>query len=256
MAGIGRRFHTRQAMAVLMLSSTSPLLAQHGGGSGAGGIGLLILFVVVAFIVFAILRSIARRLRERRERKRRQQEELRRRSVPISEIKMPAASKPVQASNGNGSAKSVFISYRRQDSPHIAGRIYDELSKHLGKSAVFKDVDNIPLGVDFRDHIREQIRRCAVLIAVIGRNWNETSASGDRRLNDRGDHLRLEIEAALERSIPIIPVLVDGVTMPSEEELPPSLARLAYRNGIEVRPDPDFHNDAERLLRGIESLLK
>jgi len=91
---------------------------------------------------------------------------------------------------------------------------------------------------------------------VIGRNWNETSASGKRRLNDRGDHLRLEIEAALERSIPIIPVLVDGVTMPSEEELPPSLARLAYRNGIEVRPDPDFHNDAERLLRGIEPLLK
>ncbi len=53
-----------------------------------------------------------------------------------------------------------------------------------------------------------------------------------------------------------MPVLVDDVEMPTEEELPPSLAPLAYRNGISVRPDPDFHNDAERLLRGIESLLK
>jgi hypothetical protein len=69
-------------------------------------------------------------------------------------------------------------------------------------------------------------------------------------------HLRIEIETALELSIPVIPVLVDGAEMPTEEELPPSLARLAFRNGILIRPDPDFHNDADRLLRGIELLLK
>jgi hypothetical protein len=95
-----------------------------------------------------------------------------------------------------------------------------------------------------------------VLIAVIGKSWNESSASGDKRLNDHRDHLRIEIETALERRIPVIPVLVDGVEMPTEEELPPSLARLAYHHGISVRPDPDFHNDADRLLRGIESHLK
>jgi hypothetical protein len=114
----------------------------------------------------------------------------------------------------------------------------------------------MPLGVDFRDHIRKQVSCCAVLVAVIGKNWNEMSASGDRRLNDQRDHLRLEIEAALERRIPVIPVLVDGMEMPGEQELPPSLTRLAYYNGISVRPDPDFHHDADRLLRGIESLLR
>jgi hypothetical protein len=31
--------------------------------------------------------------------------------------------------------------------------------------------------------------------------------------------------------------------MPSVEELPPSLQDLAFRNGIPVRPDPDFHRD-------------
>ena len=164
--------------------------------------------------------------------------------------------KSVQPPDAHPSTKSIFISYRRQDSQHITGRIYDRLSAQFGKSVVFKDVDSMPLGVDFRAHIREQLCRCSVCIAVIGKNWNEASSAGTPRLNDQRDHLRIEIETALECRIPVIPVLVDGVEMPSEGELPPTLAPLAYRNGIRVRPDPDFHHDADRLLRGIESLLK
>jgi hypothetical protein len=153
-------------------------------------------------------------------------------------------------------ARPIFISYRRQDSQHITGRIYDRLISQFGKEAVFKDVDSIPLGYDFRDHLREQVGRCAVLVAVIGKSWNPPAASGDRRLSDPRDHLRIEIESALERRIPVIPVLVDGVEVPAEEELPASLGRLAYHNGVAVRPDPDFHHDADRLVRGIEALMK
>jgi TIR domain len=152
--------------------------------------------------------------------------------------------------------RSVFVSYRRQDSQHITGRIYDRLAARFGREAIFKDVDSIPLGFDFRDHLREQVGQCAVLIAVIGKNWNPPAASGGRRLGDPRDHLRIEIESALDRRIPVIPVLVDGIDMPTEEELPHSLARLAYHNGIAVRPDPDFHHDADRLVRGIEALFK
>ena len=95
-----------------------------------------------------------------------------------------------------------------------------------------------------------------MLVAVIGKKWNPTLASGEPRLNDERDHLRIEIESALQRRIPVIPVLVDGVEMPSEKDLPPSLQRLAYYNGISVRPDPDYHNDVTRLARGIEQWLK
>ena len=52
----------------------------------------------------------------------------------------------------------------------------------------------------------------------IGKNWNEASSAGTPRLNDQRDHLRIEIETALECRIPVIPVLVDGVEMPSEGE--------------------------------------
>jgi hypothetical protein len=184
-----------------------------------------------------------------------------RRAVPYTgfakaEAELPALRAGAKASETKPVRDAVFISYRRQDSQHITGRIYDRIAMRFGRELVFKDVDSIPLGLDFREHIREHVGRCAVLVAVIGKNWNPPAASGQPRLVDPRDHLRIEIESALERSIPVIPVLVDGIQMPLEEELPPSLVRLAYRNGISVRPDPDFHHDMDRLVRGIEQLLK
>ena len=149
--------------------------------------------------------------------------------------------------------KSLFISYRRQDSADITGRIYDGLIQHFGKTAVFKDVDSIPLGIDFREHLREHVGRCSILIAIIGKNWLVGGEGKQPRLNDARDHLRIELETALQRNIPVIPVLVQGATIPQEDELPSSLRSLAYRNGISVRPDPDFHTDMDRLIRGVEA---
>jgi hypothetical protein len=249
MAGVAGRFNRQFVVAICALLSAARLFAQEAGPlhSDNTNTAIVILLILTAAVVsFGVLKK-----RSQRDR----QIDSPGRQHPVHEAMTPET-KPAHVTHADDAIKSIFISYRRQDSQHITGRIYDKLSTEFGKSAVFKDVDSMPLGVDFRDHIREQVSRCAVLVAVIGKNWNETSGSGNRRLNDRGDHLRIEIEAALERRIPVIPVLVDGVEMPSEEELPPSLARLAYHHGISVRPDPDFHSDADRLLRGIESLLK
>jgi TIR domain len=188
-------------------------------------------------------------------------------TAPVAPAQTPApatkqtarASQESQTSHAiapSAAKKSVFISYRRQDSPHITGRIYDRLAARFGRDAVFKDVDDTPLGLDFREHLHQQTGRCEVFVAVIGKNWNPPSVSGGSRLSDPGDHLRIEIEAALGRGIPLIPVLVDGASMPAERDLPDSIELLAYRNGIQVRQDPDFHHDIDRLIRGIEQLLK
>lgn len=75
-------------------------------------------------------------------------------------------------------------------------------------------------------------------------------------MNNERDFVRVEIEAALQRDIPVVPVLVQGSQMPRESDLPPSLHSLSYRNGIAVRPDPDFHQDMDRLIKGIEEHLK
>jgi len=153
-------------------------------------------------------------------------------------------------------SRSVFISYRRLDSADITGRIYDRLAQHFGKASIFKDVDSIPLGIDFRKHLQNSVGQCSVLLVIVGKNWLTAADNGKPRLNDAKDHLRIELETALQRDIPIIPVLVQGATVPEEDSLPSSLGSLAYRNGIGVRPDPDFHGDMDRLIRGVEAHLK
>jgi formylglycine-generating enzyme required for sulfatase activity len=149
----------------------------------------------------------------------------------------------------------IFLSYRRQDAAGAAGRIYDRLRQHFGADAVIMDIDSIPFGVDFRQYINAEVAQCDVLVAVIGPNWAGTTWFR-RRLDDPRDFVRIEIEAALQREIPVIPVLIDRAPMPGEAKLPPSLAPLAYRNAIEVDQGRDCHPHIDRLIRGIERLLQ
>ena len=151
----------------------------------------------------------------------------------------------------------IFVSYRRSDSADISGRIYDRLIAKFGRDAVFKDVDSIPLGLDFKEYLDKQVGECQVLLAIIGDRWLDArDSSGNRRLEYPADFVRIEIESALIRNIPVIPLLVRGASMPSEENLPPSLQKLVYRNGIPIRPDPDFHRDMDRLIKALEKYVK
>jgi eukaryotic-like serine/threonine-protein kinase len=121
---------------------------------------------------------------------------------------------------------------------------------------VFKDVDSIPLGQDFRGHLNEVVGGCAAVLAIIGPRWTDArNSAGQRRLEDSDDFVRIELEAALARDIPVVPVLVAHAPMPGAAELPTSLASMAFRQSIEVRPDPDFHNDATRLIAALRRIL-
>jgi formylglycine-generating enzyme required for sulfatase activity len=151
----------------------------------------------------------------------------------------------------------VFVSYRREDSRHQRDRICDHLVPQFGKDCVFQDVDNqIPPGRDFRDVLSERVAQCDVFLAVIGDAWlSMAGPDGTRRLDDSTDFVRIEIEAALARGIPVIPVLVGRSSVPRANQLPESLQKLAYRQAISLRPDPDFHHDMERLVGRIKSAV-
>jgi TIR domain len=150
----------------------------------------------------------------------------------------------------------IFLSYRRDDSAPTAGRIYDRLTANFDKDAVFKDVDSIPYGVNFPKHIAGMIQQCAVLLAIIGPGWLEArDSSGQRRLDDPADSVRVEIEAGLERGIAVIPVLVQGAPVPEKDQLPPSLSELPDLNAVFVRNDPDFNTDMYRLETTIKRLI-
>ena len=131
--------------------------------------------------------------------------------------------------------KGIFVSYRRGDTAGYAGRLTDRLDEHFGEQRVFHDVDSIDPGLDFVDAIQQALRSSEVLLAVIGRYWSTaTDESGQKRLQNPEDFVRMEIAAALQRNIRVIPVLVQGASMPSPDELPSDLAPLTRRNGFEL----------------------
>ena len=150
----------------------------------------------------------------------------------------------------------IFISYRRSDTPHVTGRLYDTLSRHFGEANVFYDVDSIPFGVDFRKYLDDEVSRCDAFLVMIGKTWVSTqNDAGERRLDDPADFVRIELESAFKREIPVIPILV-AAPMPKAEELPESITELAFRNGMTLGSGADFPLHVERLIKGLEGLLK
>lgn len=148
----------------------------------------------------------------------------------------------------------IVISYRRADSAAISGRIFDRLSQRYGPEKIFMDIDEIPFGIDFREHIAEVLATCDAVVAVIGPRWL-TGAGETSRIMEETDPVRIEIQAALERGVPIIPVLVEGSGMPEPSDLPEPLVGLAYRNACDVASGRDFHAHVDRLVRAIDRMF-
>jgi formylglycine-generating enzyme required for sulfatase activity len=151
----------------------------------------------------------------------------------------------------------IFISYRRADSKYVVDRIRDRLIAAYGEDAVFRDIESIPLGLNFSDVLEEATSSCNVMLVVIGPQWaSVTDAEGYKRLFDPGDFTRIEVEAGLaHKEILVIPVLVMNAMMPGRNDIPESLVDLLFRNALSVRNDPDFNPDMQRLVQGINRFL-
>jgi hypothetical protein len=146
----------------------------------------------------------------------------------------------------------VFVSYRRDDSKHAAGRLSERLDERF---KLFMDIDEIQGGAVFPAVVRKAVDEADVLLAVIGSEWlTLTAASGGRRIDQAGDWVAEEIGSALRRGTPVIPVLVDGARMPSSEELPPALADLPNRQAMRIAHE-SFAADSARLIQTIESIV-
>lgn len=152
--------------------------------------------------------------------------------------------------------RAIFISYRREDAEGQAGRLFDDLVADFGDDSVFMDVAGLEPGRDFRRAIDEQVASCGVLLAVIGKDWLDAKGeSGQRRLDDPMDFVRLETASALKRDIPVIPVLVRGASMPRVEDLPEDLKELAFRNGVELT-HARWDSDVQVLVKALRPYIQ
>jgi len=149
----------------------------------------------------------------------------------------------------------ITISYRRDDSGVITGRIFDRLATHYGREAVFRDIDDIPPGVDFRRHISGILDASDIVLAIVGPRWIGPRG-GQSRLANAADPVRVEIETALLKDRPLIPVLVLRGSMPRVEQLPESLQDFAYRHAVSIDAGQDFDVHMARLIRAMDRSLE
>jgi FtsH-binding integral membrane protein len=118
------------------------------------------------------------------------------------------------------------------------------------------DIDNIPFGLDFREHVKAALLENDILIAVIGPKWVGSDGSNRIRIVEETDPVRIEVETALARDIPVVPVLVGGAAMPAPGELPDGLKDLTFRNAAHIDAGRDFHQHMERLIRSMDLILE
>lgn len=149
----------------------------------------------------------------------------------------------------------IFVSYRRDDSDGTSGRIRDRLVREFGERDVFLDVHSISSGSNWNDTIRNALLIANVVLVIIGQRWmNSVDASGTIRLFEKDDYVRLEIRTALETGCRIIPVLLNGISMPSRALLPEDIQGLAMLQAASVH-HATFERDIAELTATITSHL-
>lgn len=155
----------------------------------------------------------------------------------------------------SGAQSTIILSYRREDSAGVTGRIFDRLAQEFGTDRVFMDIDSMPAGVDFHEHLQQILADCGALLVVIGKSWRSQRKGQPARIMDPDDWVRIEVETALERGIPVVPLLIDGASLPGRDQLPESLWPLLRRNALPVDSGRDFHAQLSRLVRDLRSQL-
>ncbi len=148
----------------------------------------------------------------------------------------------------------IFISYRRDDSAGYARAVYDELARHFGAERVFIDVDDIPAGQSFADVIRQAVSGSQVLLVLMGKRWLGERDGAPPRIADPGDFVAIEVAAGLAKGMSVIPLLLDGTTMPAAAQLPVPLRPLVERNALELG-NTRFAADMDRLVRALREAI-
>jgi hypothetical protein len=145
---------------------------------------------------------------------------------------------------------NVFISYRRDDTQDLAGRLADRLRTIREIREVFLDVEAIAPGADFARRIRDALARDPVCLLLLGNNWRGARQTAGDRILDADDFVRMEAAAALASGLRVLPVLANDATMPAAETLPDDLRRLPALNALSLR-HAYFDHDAELLIAAL-----
>jgi hypothetical protein len=117
------------------------------------------------------------------------------------------------------------------------------------------DIDHIAPAEYFIDVIQEKLSSVQVAVVLIGKQWLDIKdTTGQRRLNNPGDFVCIEIAALLKRKNRVIPVLVGGAIVPSSSQLPEPLVSLVRQHTYEIS-DVRFHSKIDKLIQVLKKIV-
>lgn len=154
--------------------------------------------------------------------------------------------------------RRIVISYRRNDTEHFSGRIYDRLASVYGKMVV-RDVNSLEPSDAYREKLNRHIENCRVFLPVIGEKWEGKTSDENRRIDDPEDLVRAEIRWAINRyrsgeegrnKLKIIPLLVDLKDLPTN--IPDDIKYIHELTHIAFLNTPDFEHHAADLMKQIK----
>jgi len=149
---------------------------------------------------------------------------------------------------------SIFLCYRKTDAEATVHRMHEFLTGSFGLDKVFMD-SSIRPGMNWRKVLDDRIRKCGVLLVVVGPNWlSPVAPEGISRLHDKNDYVRLEIEIALSRRVPILPVYLDSTPPLQIGQLPETIAEFADLQGLKLDQGQYFKPFMEYLIEELRKL--
>lgn len=150
----------------------------------------------------------------------------------------------------------ILINYRTVDARFGAAATYELLATRFGKDRLFLDNQSIQPGTSYVMELLRELESIRVLLVLIGPAWlvDDPDQPGRLLIERDDDWVRREIHRAVERGVHIVPVLLDGSTLPDSALLPLDVRPLVLHQAVEIRHH-HLGADVNRLADHLATLI-
>jgi hypothetical protein len=147
----------------------------------------------------------------------------------------------------------IFVNYRRADHRDFVEHIRTWFMHRYGRENVFMDFDTIPPFARFESFIRQKVRECDVVVAIIGPRWLELMHQ--KTTEGQPDYVRIELEEAIKHGKVVAPLCIQGARVPPEKAIPANLRVIFQRNVPSLRSGRDIIENIHGIMDALETTL-
>ena len=147
----------------------------------------------------------------------------------------------------------IFLSYRWSDSAGWTRTIYERLVGRYGTDAVFFDNASMAPADHIDRTMATALTSAELVVPVVGPRWLDVLLERTERPDP--DRVFWEVATAIEHDQPLLPVLVDGATMPPASRLPEALRPMEAHKATRLANE-SLDRDMAALLAAVGHVVR